>query len=265
MKKAYEGRKRMGYFFVTNCFAPKWYFESERPSNLHCVSYEFCNFKCNFCKVAYRNIENKYFKINSFDKIQKILTELLKHGNGFKFTGGEPTLAPFLYESLKFLKERGAQIYLDTNGSNYKIIQSLISDSLIDVLGISLKGTTKMEAMEKSGVDGELCWDNVFKTIQIAKDLGIKQIIVTYVCFSDFNIDKVFEIADMFSKYSNVCLKFNNYSKTIGAPDNFKPMDTIQLYSLLEYFVHIRPEWKSRIIIIDDPKAVHDYEKIKFL
>lgn len=65
-----------------------------------------------------------------------------------------------------------------------------------------------MEAMEKSGVDGELCWDNVFKTIQIAKDLGIKQIIVTYVCFSDFNIDKVFEIAVCFQNISNVCLKF---------------------------------------------------------
>ena len=255
----------MGYFFVTNCFAPKWYSGNEKPANLHCVSYEFCNFKCNFCKVAYRNVDNNYLKIDSFDKIQKILTELLKRGNGFKFTGGEPTLDPYLYESLEFLKEKRAQIYLDTNGSNYKVVQSLITNSMIDVLGISLKGITKIEAMEKSGVSGELCWDNVFNTVKIANDLGVKQIIVTYVCFSDFNINKMFEISDLFSKYDNICLKFNNYSKPMGAPDNLKPMDTIQLYSLLEHFVEIRPEWRSRIIIIDDPKAVHDYKKIKFL
>ena len=136
---------------------------------------------------------------------------------------------------------------------------------MIDVLGISLKGITKIEAMEKSGVSGELCWDNVFNTVKIANDLGVKQIIVTYVCFSDFNINKMFEISDLFSEYDNICLKFNNYSKPMGAPDNLKPMDTIQLYSLLEHFVEIRPEWRSRIIIIDDPKAVHDYKKIKFL
>ena len=161
----------MGYFFVTNCFAPKWHSGKEIPSNLHCVSYEFCNFKCGFCKVAHRNADNKYLKIDSFDRIQKILTELLKYGNGFKFTGGEPTLDPYLHESLEFLKEKGAQIYLDTNGSNYKVIQDLIANSMIDVLGISLKGITKIEATKKSGVNGVLCWDNVFKTINIAHDL----------------------------------------------------------------------------------------------
>ena len=189
----------------------------------------------------------------------------MRYGNGFKFTGGEPTLDPYLYKSLKFLKEKEAQIYLDTNGSNYKILQSLMKNSLIDVLGISLKGTTKMEAMKKSGVNGVLCWDNVLKSIKSAEEIGIRQIIVTYVCFSDFNIDKVFEIANMFSKYNNLQLKFNNYSKPVGASDDLEPMDTEKLYSLLKYFVGIRPEWKSKIIIIDNPKAVHNYEKIKFL
>lgn len=255
----------MGYFFCTNCFAPKWHVGSEKPLNLHCVSYEFCNFKCNFCKVANRNVDDNYLKIDSFDSIRKILSELLKYGNGFKFTGGEPTLDPYLYESLKFLKENKAQIYLDTNGSNYINVQSLISNSMIDVLGVSLKGITKKEAVEKSGVNERLCWDNVFKTIEIANRLGIKQIIVTYVCFSDFNMDKIFQIADMFSKYNNLCLKFNNYSKPVGAPDYLRPMETTQLLSLIEHFVEARPEWKSRVIIIDDPKAVYDYEKIKYL
>ena len=86
--------------------------EMKNLQNLHCVSYEFCNFKCNFCKVAYRNVDNNYLKIDSFDKIQKILTELLKRGNGFKFTGGEPTLDPYLYESLEFFKgKKGTNIF----------------------------------------------------------------------------------------------------------------------------------------------------------
>lgn len=115
------------------------------------------------------------------------MDSLLQTGHHFKFTGGEPTLNPYLKRDLQIVRDKGGIIYLDTNCSIADIIEDLLSKNLVDVLGISLKGLSKLEAQKKSRVsNATLCWDNVWKVIGVASSAKA-EVIVTYVVNQDFS------------------------------------------------------------------------------
>ena len=83
-------RRKMGYLIVPNFYAPKCskYVESENPTNIHALSYDKCNFNCNYCVFAYRQQETTY-RDYDIDVFREKAKELMKKGNSFKFTGGE--------------------------------------------------------------------------------------------------------------------------------------------------------------------------------
>lgn len=258
----------MGYLIVPNFYAPKClkYIEGENPTNIHALSYDKCNFNCNYCVFSYRQRETIYRNYD-IDVFKEKVKELMKKGNSFKFTGGEPTLDPQLLDRLKVLRDLGAIIYVDSNGSNKNVLKQAIDDGLIDVLGISLKGLSKEEAQQNTSVkNSKLCWDNVLEVIQYASENNHVEIIVTYVCYSDFTLDKLYLFSSIIKEFPNVYLKINNYQQDVRIEKNgLIPMENEKLTELLKQFLQKEPEWIGRTILITDAGAVQKFSDIKLL
>ena len=97
-----------------------------------------CNFRCPFCHnsslvngVAPQKIQSEDF-FAFLNKRRGLL-------DGGCITGGEPTLNPDLPDFIRKIKEMGLLVKLDTNGTNPKMLESLISQNLVDYLAMDIK------------------------------------------------------------------------------------------------------------------------------
>ena len=153
-------------------------------------------------------------------------------------------------------------MYFDTNGSNNVITRKLINQGMIDVIGISLKGITPEAAQVHTGVSREKCWENVFDTIRFSAERI--RTIVTVVCFSNFSLEILYAIVNLLPK--SIYLKLNNFVMPKHKKTNMKEAaDSKKLIEIATQFINDNPEWKHRLIIIDNETAVNDYRRITFL
>ena len=78
-----------------------------------------CNFKCDFCfnRVSFAKKDRLGKELDS-SYIKKIIDNLKKEGVPIvRFTGGEPMLRKDVLSLMKYAKEKGLQVRLNTNGS----------------------------------------------------------------------------------------------------------------------------------------------------
>lgn len=249
-----------------NFFAPKCADRDEKfdTRNSHAMAYSKCNFLCAFCKYAVKT-EHKpnYIDIEEF---KMKISEMVKKGTMFKFTGGEPCLNPHLEEELKIVKKNKGIVFLDTNGSLPDVVEKLLKEDLVNVLGISLKGLTKSQATQTAGIsNSHLCWDNVLKTIELASKYKNVRTIVTLVAYNSFNCNDMQKFADILNKMGNrIYLKINNLCGEKRRDKTLKPLSRENLHKIIMKFLENNEKWKGRIILINDSNAVTEYEQIEF-
>ena len=249
-----------------NFFAPKCVDRSENfdTRNSHAMAYSKCNFSCAFCKYAVKT-EHKpnYMEIEDF---RLRVLELIKKGNMFKFTGGEPCLNIYLEEELQIVKQNHGIVFLDTNGSLTAIVEKLLKKNLVDVLGVSLKGLTKEEAIATAGIkNSNLCWDNVLKTIALSSKYKNVRTIVTFVAYNNFNYEDMQKFADILDKLGDrIYLKINNLCGEKRRDKSLKPLSKENLQKIIKQFLNKNKKWKGRIILINDSRAITEYNAIEF-
>lgn len=249
-----------------NFFAPKCVDRSENfdTRNSHAMAYSKCNFSCAFCKYAVKT-EHKpnYMEIEDF---RLRVLELIKKGNMFKFTGGEPCLNIYLEEELQIVKQNHGIVFLDTNGSLTAIVEKLLKKNLVDVLGVSLKGLTKEEAIATAGIkNSNLCWDNVLKTIALSSKYKNVRTIVTFVAYNNFNYEDMQKFADILDKLGDrIYLKINNLCGEKRRDKSLKPLSKENLQKTIKQFLNKNKKWKGRIILINDSRAITEYNAIEF-
>jgi pyruvate formate lyase activating enzyme len=100
-----------------------------------------CNMRCPFCHNA-----SLVTGVTSQPIIpeQEVLSYLIKRKGileGVCITGGEPSLYPDLIEFIAKIKVLGLKVKLDTNGTNPKMIKSLVADRLIDYIAMDIKNS----------------------------------------------------------------------------------------------------------------------------
>ena len=228
------------------------------------MAYSKCNFSCAFCKYAVKT-EHKanYMEIEDF---RLRVLELIKKGNMFKFTGGEPCLNIYLEEELQIVKQNNGIVFLDTNGSLPAIVEKLLKKNLVDVLGVSLKGLTKEEAIATAGIkNSNLCWDNVLKTIALSSKYKNVRTIVTFVAYNNFNYEDMQKFADILDKLGDrIYLKINNLCGEKRRDKSLKPLSKENLQKIIKQFLNKNKKWKGRIILINDSRAITEYNAIEF-
>lgn len=251
----------MSYMIIPNYYAPKHPSYQNGPL-LHAVVYNRCSFRCKYCifPLAKHNMPFEEYDLSDFAKRIDLLSN---DGNRFKITGGEPTLDPMLLDRLELIKDSGGTVFLDTNGSRPNVLKKSISQGFVDVVGISLKGTTKRECMSISGVkDPRLSWDNVFQSIKLCSENRIP-CLVTAVCFSDFSFSNLDALLKLLESYPDVYLKLNAW---IPYPElssfGKQPPSNGQIESIVKDYLKKHPECRSRFVIIPSFDAVSDKSAI---
>mgnify|MGYP001806524019 CR=1 FL=1 len=152
------------------------------PNNLAAIIFtQSCNFRCHFCYnpmlVWPRNSEapdekdkDKGYPLIQEDDLFLFLQERQGKLDGVVISGGEPTLHADLPEFIQKIKKLGYLVKLDSNGTNPKMLQSLIKDKLIDYIAMDIKAPwEKYEAVV--GVTVNL--ENLQKSVKIIMDSGL--------------------------------------------------------------------------------------------
>lgn len=259
----------MAYKIVANKFAPKEFgvdITNKDYKKSHSIAYNKCNFNCKFCEFNMQNNKNLFIEYKD-EEFKRLVCDLVLKGKNFKFTGGEPTLNPKLYEHLNIVRDMDGRIFLDTNGSNFDLVKKLIDENLVDVLGVSIKGVSVDEAIKTSGIKSEkLCWDNVLKTIEYASGVDKIKTIVTLVCYNNTDYERLKKFVDLMSSYNNIFLKINNlFGDRHHGKEELKPVESKKMIKILKLLIKENPRLKNRIIYIDNFKGIENYNNITFM
>lgn len=117
--------------FVKNSFV-------DYPGNIACAIFTVgCNMRCWYCHNSHilENVKTKVEEKEIFD----FLESHKKYLDAVVVSGGEPTLQKDLIDFLTKIKAMGYKIKLDTNGTNYKVLQEVIDKKLVDYVAMDIK------------------------------------------------------------------------------------------------------------------------------
>jgi pyruvate formate lyase activating enzyme len=100
-----------------------------------------CNFRCPWCysrELVLPELIEKTPEISQ-EEFFAFLKEKQGLLEGVVLCGGEPTINPDLPDLIKRIKNLGFLVKLDTNGSNPKMLKSLIENGLLDYVAMDIK------------------------------------------------------------------------------------------------------------------------------
>ena len=111
---------------------------SDYPNKVACVIFTSgCNFHCAFCHN--RSLVDRSASLISEEEIFEYLNKRKGILDGVVISGGEPTLQLDILNFIKRIKQLGFLIKLDTNGSSYDIVKTLIDERLVDYIAMDIK------------------------------------------------------------------------------------------------------------------------------
>lgn len=100
--------------------------------------YGGCSIRCPYCYNA--GIVNRAYGKIPADEIIKFLKGRVNKLDAIVFSGGECTIhGENLYNDIKYCRELGYKIKLDTNGTNYELVKRLVGDGLVDYVALDYK------------------------------------------------------------------------------------------------------------------------------
>lgn len=109
-------------------------------SSVHLSLSDACNLNCSYC-YARERVEGKFSKL-SFDEYKVIIDDILTINPNvvFTLTGGEPLLNKDCFRIAAYIKEKGAQVYLLSNGTLFSEKNAPEIARLFDLVTISIDG-----------------------------------------------------------------------------------------------------------------------------
>lgn len=134
-----------------------------------------CNYSCIEChnRLTIEKSKGKFKKIGCAKSVINNNLNLLH--TAVVFLGGQPTIHEQLYDLCKYVKktkQRKVKIY--TNGSNYKIIQKIYNDRLLDAISIDVKCIRDCNKIIGDNiVSDEQYIQNIKKHIELFRDKKI--------------------------------------------------------------------------------------------
>ena len=112
------------------------------PEHIACTVFlKGCNFRCPFCYNSSLLSDKENATDITEDDFFSFLKSRTNKLDGVAITGGEPLLQKEIKNFIIKIKNLGFKVKLDTNGSNPKILQELISLNLVDYVAMDLKNS----------------------------------------------------------------------------------------------------------------------------
>ncbi len=98
-----------------------------------------CNFRCRYCHNPELVDPDKYFPEIAESEILSFLRKRKGILDGVVITGGEPTIYADLPEFIDKIRSLGYTIKLDTNGTNFKMLEKLVKEEKVDYVAMDIK------------------------------------------------------------------------------------------------------------------------------
>lgn len=96
-----------------------------------------CNFRCPFCHNS--DLLKKQENSLSQEEFFNFLTSRKGKLDGVCITGGEPLLQKDIVQFIRKIRELGFLVKLDTNGSNFLALKSIIQGKEVDYVAMDIK------------------------------------------------------------------------------------------------------------------------------
>jgi pyruvate formate lyase activating enzyme len=126
-----------------------------------------CNLRCQFCYVPHLVLPEEIEKQKEISQkeIFSFLKERKKFLEAVAITGGEPTINEELPSFIEKIKKLGYLVELETNGTNPKMLKSLIDNNLVDYVAMDIKH--RLDDFEKyKEITGNVLTKKMFENIK---------------------------------------------------------------------------------------------------
>ena len=98
-----------------------------------------CNFRCHYCHASHLLSDRPGQESIPVEAVFQLAQDRKGWIDGVVISGGEPLLQPNLPNLIEAIKERGARVKLDTNGTSPAELSKLINGGLIDFVAMDVK------------------------------------------------------------------------------------------------------------------------------
>jgi len=132
---------------------------------------DYCNFRCKWCFA--NSWINKNPTHMSIENVKKLIEFLSDSGvRQITFSGGEPTLYPYLRDAIKFASDYGLVVHMNTNGYLFteKLARELYSLGLTQVQ-TDIDSLNPKKHDDIRGMKGS--WIRAIKALKNAKNVGM--------------------------------------------------------------------------------------------
>lgn len=156
-----------------------------------------CNLRCPFCQNSTLLGPDI---AESLIKEEEVFSHLKKRKHileGVCITGGEPTLYKGLPEFIKSIKSLGYLVKLDTNGTNPKMLQSLIEKKQIDYIAMDIKNS-KQHYKQTAGIS-EIDLGAIEESVSLLKNNPIPYEFRTTVVKEYHSLEDIRQIGEWLS------------------------------------------------------------------
>lgn len=183
-----------------------------------------CNMNCGYCY-------NSDLKIKSDARIsEEEVLDFLKSRvgkiDGVVITGGEPTINNELPSFIKKIKDLGLLVKLDTNGTNPRMIEYLIDNSLVDYIAMDIK-TNPLKYSVVTNTKNNI--EDILDSVDIIKNSNIEHEFRTTV-YNIHTLDDLINIAKLVSPSKYFLQDFKKNEKVSDINIFSKDSKTLEEY-----------------------------------
>lgn len=172
-----------------------------------------CNARCSFCNRWHQND----LKLLSTGEIFQLLDDIRRAGGSIiALCGGEPLLRKDIFEIIRYAKERGFRVNMNTNGMLIPALAEKIAVSGLDNIMVSIDRPDTANHDEMRGVKGT--FENAVRGIRILKELNCP----THISIS----------TTIFSKNLSELKKMIDLAHELGVNITFQPVHDEALNNL---------------------------------
>ncbi len=202
-----------------------------------------CNFRCPWCYSSEIVLPAKIAKQPKLSQNDFLAFLSSRKGllDGVVICGGEPTMSEGLIDLLSEIKKEGFKIKLDTNGSNYLVLEEVVGRGLVDYIAMDIKAPFRAGEYDKA-IGRTISLQNLEESVAFIKTVGIDYEFRTTIVPFFHNKEKIKEIARMLSPAKRYFLQ------------NFRPEKTLDpsLVNVEPYPQEFLEEIKSEIKYLFD-------------
>ena len=200
------------------------------PGKMACTVFTYgCNFRCGFCHNALLVTKENSDSISN-DEFFAFLKKRQGILEGVCITGGEPTLQPDLREFIIKIRALGYAVKLDTNGTNPRLLKSLIDENLLNYVAMDIKNSPEKYSLT-CGCPVDM--SAIRESISVIKNSGIDHEFRTTTVKEYHTPQDFLAIGDMICGESKYFLQhFEDSGNLIS--DNLSPLTKEEMATLAD-------------------------------